>query len=34
MDDGSYLIMWLPAVTDKGDKIGCRFNQTREPLIV
>ncbi|EIC71883.1 hypothetical protein BSGG_5273 [Bacteroides sp. D2] len=25
---------WLPAVTDKEDKIGCRFNQTKEPLIV
>lgn len=35
MDDGSYLIMWLPAVTDKEDKRGCRINRTkREPLIV
>lgn len=34
MNDGSYLIMWLPAVTDKEDKIGYRFNRTKEPLIV
>ncbi|WP_296946070.1 hypothetical protein [uncultured Dysgonomonas sp.] len=35
MNDGSYLIMWFPALTDKEDKRGCRFNRTKgEPLIV
>lgn len=35
MNDGSYLIMWFPAVTDKEDKKGCRINRTKaEPLIV
>lgn len=29
MNDGSYLMMWLPAVTDKEDKRGCRFNRTK-----
>jgi hypothetical protein len=29
MDDGSSLIMWFPAVTDKEDKRSCRFNRTK-----
>lgn len=35
MNDGSYLIMWLPVVTDKEDKRCCRFNRTKaETLII
>lgn len=35
MNDGAYIYKWLPAVTDKEDKRGCRFNRTKgEPLIV
>lgn len=34
MNDGSYLIMWLPAVTDKEDKRGWRFNRTNGESII
>lgn len=34
MNDGSYLIMWFPAVTDKEDKSGCRFNRTEAESII
>lgn len=35
MNDGAYIYKWFPAVTDKEDKRGCRFNRTKgEPLIV
>lgn len=33
MNDGSYLIMWFPAVTDKEDKRCCRFNRTKERTV-
>ena len=33
MNDGSYLIMWLPAITDKEDKRGCRFNWRKERAV-
>lgn len=29
MNDGSYLIMWFPDITDKEDKRCCRFNRTK-----
>lgn len=29
MNDGSYIYKWLPAVTDKEDKTGYRFNRTK-----
>lgn len=36
MNDGSYLIMWLPAITDKEDKRYAAVSTGRkeEPLIV
>lgn len=35
MNDGSYLTMWFPVLTDKEDKRCCRSNRTKEePLIV
>lgn len=29
MDGGTYLKMWLSAVTDKEDKRGCRLTRTK-----
>ncbi|WP_221412319.1 hypothetical protein [Dysgonomonas sp. 520] len=33
MNDGSYLMMWFPVLTDKEDKRCCRFNWTKERAV-